>query len=87
MSTWEGMPFRYDMASRLLERNYRRYGQQSIADSDRFTNGHAGRRSRTRMARWSRVAVLPLTGLPRSTIIMIGSSLSVTASTVPVCLS
>ncbi len=43
----------YDMASRLLQRDYRLYGQTAISDSDVFSYGDAGRMATAQSGRYN----------------------------------
>ncbi len=48
----------YDMASRLLQRDYRLYGQTAISDSDVFTYGDAGRMASAESGRYNNTVAL-----------------------------
>ena len=47
----------YDLASRLLQRDYRAYGQQAIADSDLFSYGDAGHMASAESGRYNNTVV------------------------------
>ncbi len=57
----------YDMASRLVERDYRLYGQTAISDSDTFAYGDAGRMASAESGRYNNTVAFGYDGAARLT--------------------